>query len=177
MISVIVATDINNVIGGDDEQGNPTIPWYCPEDLRTFKHITTNGTVIMGRRTYDSLPTKFRPLPNRKNIVISRSMVPVDDVDVVESFEQVIDRYLSNSRKDNVFIIGGQSIYEQSMEYADVIYQSLIYDDYGKPLELDQSKLSNVKKFPEIDMSQFYKQLTTFGGTMELTIYQRKCHA
>ena len=174
MLSIVVATDINNVIGGDDETGHPIMPWHCPEDLGVFKRITINGTVIMGRRTFDSLPAKFKPLPNRKNIVISKSMYPNGiPITVIPSFEHAMMLY-KDRRDMDVFIIGGASIYEQAMEHVDTIYKSLIYDKHGVPLELDQSSLRNIKKFPEIDMNKFYKQLTTCGDTMELTVYNRR---
>ena len=68
MINIIVATSENNIIG----RGN-NIPWYIPEDLEHFKKLTTGNTVIMGRKTFESPPKEYSPLPNRVNIVITRN--------------------------------------------------------------------------------------------------------
>ncbi len=65
MLSIIVATDQNNLIGKDND-----MPWHIPADLKRFKAITTGHTIVMGRKTYDSLPKK--PLPNRHHVVLTR---------------------------------------------------------------------------------------------------------
>ena len=67
MISLVVATSKNNCIGKDGD-----LPWHIPEDLKHFKKITTGHVVLMGRKTWESIPDKFRPLPNRKNEKVSR---------------------------------------------------------------------------------------------------------
>ena len=66
MVSLIVAKSKNNVIGNKGR-----IPWYIPNDLKRFKELTTNNVVIMGRKTFESLPKEYRPLPNRVNIILS----------------------------------------------------------------------------------------------------------
>jgi len=68
-LTLIVAISDNNVIGA-----NGKVPWHIPEDLKRFKELTIGHPVIMGRKTYDSLPDKFRPLPDRENIVLSSSL-------------------------------------------------------------------------------------------------------
>ena len=107
----IVAVSKNGVIGK-----NGGLPWRLKEDLKWFKKITMGHTVLMGRKTWDSLPF---PLPGRKNWVLSRSMKPTDEVKVFNSYEEV-----ENALGDNeqLFIIGGSQIYTQTLSICGVIY-------------------------------------------------------
>jgi dihydrofolate reductase len=107
-IVLIAAVSQNNVIGRDGD-----IPWHIPEDLARFKHLTTGNTVLMGRKTYESLPEEFRPLPDRKNLVLSRSS-PDIEAEVVSSIQQAYEE-----AKGALFIAGGESVYRQAMEDAD----------------------------------------------------------
>lgn len=102
----------NRVIGV-----NNTLPWHLSEDLKHFKSLTTGHTIIMGRKTYESIG---RPLPNRRNIVISRNMeASYEGVEVVHSIENAF----SISRNDNeVFVIGGSNIYQQALSLVDHLY-------------------------------------------------------
>jgi dihydrofolate reductase len=102
----------NRVIGV-----NNTLPWHLSEDLKHFKSLTTGHTIIMGRKTYESIG---RPLPNRRNIVISRDMkASYEGTEVVHSIEDAF----SISRNDNeVFVIGGSNIYEQALSLVDNLY-------------------------------------------------------
>src|ERR1051325_10089431 len=88
MLSLIAAVANNNVIGSKNQ-----LPWYLPEDLKHFKQITSNHTVIMGRKTYDSIVNRLgHPLPNRKNIVISRNkdMQALPEVIVFNDIEEAL---------------------------------------------------------------------------------------
>ena len=102
----------NRVIGV-----NNTLPWHLSEDLKHFKSLTTGHTIIMGRKTCESIG---RPLPNRRNIVISRNKeVSYEGAEVVHSIEDAF----SISRNDNeVFVIGGSNIYEQALSLVDQLY-------------------------------------------------------
>lgn len=121
MISIIVAVAQNGVIGG-----NNSLLWHISEDLKRFKTITSGCTVIMGRKTFESLG---RPLPNRRNVVISRNdALQIDGVEVVGSLEEALS--LSNCEEQEVFIIGGGEIYRQAMEIADRLYITIVYRDY-----------------------------------------------
>ena len=102
----------NRVIGV-----NNTLPWHLSEDLKHFKSLTTGHTIIMGRKTYESIG---RPLPNRRNIVISRNKeASCEGAEVVHSIEDAF----SISRNDNeVFVIGGSNIYEQALSLVDQLY-------------------------------------------------------
>ncbi len=111
MISLIAAMDNNNVIGYEND-----MPWNLPNDLKHFKEVTSHHTVIMGRKTYQSIG---RPLPNRKNVILSRSGFQTDDdVEVISSIEEIQKR----AETEEVFVIGGGTIYEQVLPYADRLY-------------------------------------------------------
>ncbi|MEK7202652.1 MAG: dihydrofolate reductase [Patescibacteria group bacterium] len=106
MVSIIVATAKNNVIGNKGD-----IPWLgqLPADMKYFAEKTTGQAVIMGRTTYLSIPAKYRPLPNRLNLVLSSSEISDPGVVVFQSLQSAID-YGINQNKE-VFIAGGGSIY------------------------------------------------------------------
>lgn len=111
MISLIAAMDNNNVIGYEND-----MPWSLPNDLKHFKEVTSHHTVIMGRKTYQSIG---KPLPNRKNVILSRSGFQTDDdVEVISSIEEIQKR----AETEEVFVIGGGTIYEQVLPYADRLY-------------------------------------------------------
>ena len=122
MINIIVATDINGGIGKDN-----TLPWgRIKEDMKHFKSITTGHTVVMGRKTFESIG---KPLPNRHNIVLSKSNINIEGVDVYNSYKDII-RLHSKNPNDDIFIIGGQSIYQLFKDLADRIYLTLINDTF-----------------------------------------------
>jgi dihydrofolate reductase len=110
---IIVAYDEERAIGKDGE-----IPWHYSEDMKRFKDKTTGHSVIMGRKTYFSLPEDFRPLPERKNIVLSRS-----DPELPESVEKansLDEAYkIAEENSDKAFIAGGESVYRQALDDAD----------------------------------------------------------
>lgn len=113
MISIIVAMDKNRGIGYKGD-----LLTYIPGDLPRFKKITTGHTVIMGRKTFDSLPSG--PLPNRNNIVITRNReLKIDGAKVVNSLDEAIKLCSSD---DESFIIGGGEIYKESLKIADKLY-------------------------------------------------------
>lgn len=111
--SIIVAIDIDGGIGKDGK-----IPWYCPNDLKYFKSITLNGVVIMGRRTWESLPIK--PLPNRINIVVSKTIENIDEnINKIPPYiakDSFIDalKFASNYNKP-IFVIGGGILYTEAI--------------------------------------------------------------
>jgi dihydrofolate reductase len=118
MISIIVATSKNRVIGN-----NNSLIWRLPADLKRFKQITTDNTIVMGRKTYESIG---KPLPNRRNIIITRDTnYLVDNCEVVNSLEEAL--MLCNNE---CFIIGGGEIYKQSIDIADRIHLTLVQEDF-----------------------------------------------
>lgn len=126
MISIIVAVANNNVIGKDN-----TLIWHLPADMKFFKEKTSGHCVITGRKNYESIPEKFRPLPNRTNIVITRQKdYTAPGAIVVNSLEQAIEK--AKATNDNeLFIIGGAQIYEQSLKFADKIYLTQIHHSFA----------------------------------------------
>ena len=115
-IHIIWAQDNNGGIGK-----NNSLPWHISEDLINFKKITLNHTIVMGRKTWDSLPKK--PLPNRRNIVLSSKKI--DDVECYPS----IDLCIKSLKKDGIsdtFIIGGEMIYNSFLSYADILHITYI---------------------------------------------------
>lgn len=114
MIALIAAISENNCIGK-----NNTLPWHIPEDMKHFRKLTDGKTVVMGRKTWESIPEKYRPLPNRKNIVITRNLdytVP-DSVKMHHSVKEALEH-----ESGDVIVIGGAEIYAQSIELADTLY-------------------------------------------------------
>jgi len=118
MIKIIVATSKNRVIGNNNQ-----LIWKLSSDLKRFKELTTGNPVVMGRKTYESIG---RPLPNRRNIIITRnSEYEIDGCEIVSSLEEAL--LLTNN---NCFIIGGGEIYKQSLDIADKIYLTLVDKDF-----------------------------------------------
>jgi dihydrofolate reductase len=110
---IIVAYDEERAIGKDGD-----IPWHYSEDMKRFKGKTTGHSVIMGRKTYFSLPEDFRPLPDRKNIVLSRSYPNLpESVEKANSLDQAYK--IAEENGDKAFIAGGESVYRQALNDAD----------------------------------------------------------
>jgi len=107
--SIIVAIDEKGGIGK-----NNTLPWHLPADLKHFKELTTGGTVIMGRNTWESIPEKFRPLPNRLNIVLTGNLnyVVPEGVKLASS----LDGALAVS-EGKTFVIGGAKVFEEAIRH------------------------------------------------------------
>lgn len=116
MITIIVAYDTDRAIG----QAND-IPWHLSADLRRFKAITTGHTVIMGKNTWLSLP--FRPLKNRRNIVVSSSMPVTDGCEVARDIDEALALIAPD---EEAFVMGGASIYRQTIDRADKILLTLV---------------------------------------------------
>lgn len=117
MISLIAAIGKNRELGK-----NNNLIWHLSEDLKFFKEITSNHKVIMGYNTYKSIG---RPLPNRENIVLThdKNKVSFEDIKVYDDIDELIKNEIS---EEEVFIIGGVSMYEYFLKYADRMYLTLI---------------------------------------------------
>jgi dihydrofolate reductase len=130
MISIIAAIDLNHAICKDGK-----LLCHLPNDLKRFKKLTTGKTVIMGRKTWDSLPEKFKPLPKRENVILTKryrdnynSIINGQLVYFYNNLEDAINKHTING--EEVFIIGGQSIYEQTIDIADKLYLTQIYHKF-----------------------------------------------
>lgn len=136
MLSIIVAKAKNNVIGKDNQ-----LIWHLPEDLKRFKQLTIGHTIIMGRRTFESLG---RILPNRKHVILCNDMEMNIEDERVEILEDIsmLDKYINSD--DENFIIGGATIYRLLMPYANKMYIT----------EIDKEFDGDVS-FPEVNMEEW----------------------
>ena len=141
-IHIIWAQDINGGIGK-----NNSLPWHISEDLINFKKITLNNTILMGRKTWESLPKK--PLPNRRNIVLSSKKI--DNVECYNSINSCIE----SLKKDNVcdlFVIGGEMIYSSFLSYANTLHITFInksVEGIDTYFPFDMNKIKNDYKIIE----------------------------
>ena len=114
-IILIAAVADNNVIGKNND-----LPWYIPEDLQHFKKLTSGHTVVMGRNTYESIVSRIgKPLPNRKNLVVTNQA----DYEVLDGAEVLLDinRILKLAKNEEVYIIGGNTLYQAMLSKADIL--------------------------------------------------------
>ena len=132
IVSIVVAIAENNAIGKNNQ-----LLWHLPADLKHFRLITTGHTVIMGRKTYDSVG---KPLPNRRNIIITRQDIIIEGCEVVKSIEDA----LALCAEEEVFIVGGAEIYRQAMHLTDRIYLTIVHQKF----EADSF-------FPEINYNEW----------------------
>lgn len=153
--------DRNNAIGKDG-----TLPWHISGDLKYFKRTTAQYPVIMGRKTYESLP--FRPLKGRLNIVLSRGGADIPGALCVGSLDEA---YAAAGDASKCFVIGGASVYEAAMDSVDTMYVTMVHTEVA----------GADSYFPEIDTLVWNKirQSDTFkdGDGMpeyEFAVYARK---
>lgn len=150
IVSLIVAIAKNNAIGKDND-----LLWHLPNDMKFFKETTAGHCIITGRKNYFSIPEKFRPLPNRTNIVITRDKnLKLEGAEVVNSIEKAIEIAKSKNETE-VFIIGGGEIYKQSIALVDKMYITEVdtifedadtfFPEFDK-LEWDEETISSNKK-------------------------------
>ena len=139
-LSIIVAVDENNGICKNNQ-----LPWHLPADLKHFKTLTTGHPIIMGRKTFDSIG---KPLPNRKNIVITgQKDLHIDGVEIVNSLEEAL---MICKNELEVFIIGGSQIFNQALLLSNKLYLTRIHQVF----DTDTS-------FPEIDKNLWVEQERT----------------
>lgn len=174
-ICIIAAFSSKNFGIGIREQNK--LPWNIPEDLARFSKITHHGTVVMGRKTYESIPEERRPLKSRLNIVITHtpSSLSNDETDpnVLYLTMDEFDSYLTTrSKTDMIFIIGGESIFKAYIKCADIIYATMIdkifplSDIYFPSENLDMYEIdsSSPTKYSEDEHCNF--QFVTFKKTL-----------
>lgn len=166
ILSLIAAADEDNVIG----LGN-TIPWDIPADRKHFREMTEGSPVIMGRKTFDSIIERIdHPLPNRRNIVITRKGdLYAGEYDLVSSLDDALEIVRSMEVEEG-FVIGGGQIYEQAMPMADRLYLTRIHhrfegDVYFPEIrELDWEVKSEERHEADVDNPYAYTFL----------VYERK---
>ena len=118
-ITIVVAIASNYAIGKNNQ-----LLWHLPKHLKHFKDITAGGTVIMGRKTFDSVG---KPLPKRRNIIITRQTIEIEGCEVVNSLEAAIA--LCKDEQE-VFIVGGAEIYRQAMHVTNKIYLTIVHHSF-----------------------------------------------
>ena len=155
MLSIIVATAKNNIIGKEDR-----LLWYIPEDLKRFKQITLNKTIIMGRKTFDSIG---RVLPDRKHIILTKSKNMKVDNEKVEIINDVkfLEKYIYSSEEH--FVIGGQSIYSMLLPYTNKLYMTSI-----------DCTIEGETRFPEINPNEWKLIKTENGVKSDSNAYDYK---
>ncbi len=161
MLNIIVAVAQNNAIGKDNK-----LLWHLSEDLKYFKKTTLGSPIIMGRKTWESLP--FKPLPKRENVVISTNKdYKVEGATLVHSTKEAVE-YCKKFEK--IFVIGGETIYKALMPYCDRLYITKVYKDF----EADTF-------FPNIDASiwalEFQSQMhkdEESGLEFQFLVYKKK---
>lgn len=125
IISLVVAAAENNAIGLNGE-----LLWRLPKDMQFFKETTYGHHVLMGRKSYESLPPKFRPLPGRPNVVISRNKdFKAEGCKVVKSVEEGIQFAKDNGERE-LMVLGGGEIYKQTLPLADRVYITRVHHSF-----------------------------------------------
>jgi dihydrofolate reductase len=160
-LSAIVAMDEARVIGRDG-----ALPWHLPEDLAHFKKLTTGHVVIMGRKTWDSLPPKFRPLPNRTNIVISRSanelalppgvLAAASVAEAVETAQRVAGDH------QRIWVIGGAQIYAAALPLCEELHVTVVRGTHAGDA-----------RFPEFE-SGFAEASRSPGEGCSFVVYRKR---
>jgi len=138
IVSIIVAIGENHAIGKNNQ-----LLWHMPNDLKHFKDVTSGRSIIMGRKTFDSVG---KPLPRRRNIVVTRQDITIPGCKVVKSIEAGLALCKD---EDEVFIGGGAEIYKLAMHLTDRIYLTIIHKNFDADTffpEIDKSEWKEVKR-------------------------------
>ncbi len=160
-ISIIVAIADNLAIGKDN-----SLLWHIPEDLKRFKKLTTGHTIVMGKRTFESLP--LRPLPNRRSVVITD--VPDEEIPgctMAYSIDDAIEKM--DAEREN-FIIGGGMVYKQFMPLADRLYLTFVHKNFDADTFFPAIDFSEWKEVSREDITA----AETLGFDYSYVIYERK---
>lgn len=134
LYSIVAMTEKTRAIGRKND-----MLYHLPEDLNYFKETTLNHTIVMGYNTYMSFPK--RPLPNRKNIVLTRHDRVLEGAEILHGIEEALD-YARKHRNEKIFVVGGDTVYRQFMPYVSKLYITMIREDSAVEAEAF---------FPEID--------------------------
>lgn len=154
MISIIVAASDNDVIG----QAN-SLPWRLSRDLKNFKELTTGNATVMGRKTFESIMAHIgKPLPNRKNVVITsqKDFDAPPEVVVVGSWEEAIEK----TKGEEVFVSGGEAIYKMALPSADRLFLTRVHTQsegevYLPAIDFSQWDLVKEEQWPKDEKNEF----------------------
>jgi dihydrofolate reductase len=151
-IYLLVAMTRDGIIGKGGR-----LPWNIPEEMRLFRKLTLGQTVIMGRRTFESIG---RPLPDRNNIVISSTLPPLEGVHVAQNVEEALA--VGTALGKHIFFIGGAQVYDRALALADYLYISWIH----APCEGDV-------RFPDFDADNWHLEQEEVFDDFTLCLYAR----
>ncbi len=143
-VALIVAMDSERGIGRNND-----LMWHLPEDMKFFTNSTRGHIVVMGRKNYDSIPEKYRPLPGRENVILTRNKsFSAENCKVFHDLQSILDHYSAETER-TLFIIGGGEIYRLALEagIVDEMYITYINKNYGADTF-----------FPEFDLNQWQVQ-------------------
>lgn len=161
-VLIIVAYSQNRIIGNKNE-----LPWDIREDLKFFHEATVGKIVIMGRKTYESIPEEHRPLKNRTTYVLSRDMmynIDHPNVRVFHDFEKALMVARLRSNGEDIIIAGGAQIYEQALPHTDRVYATVILEDfkgdtYFPELPTEEwDVVSSIEDFVDSQLDIFYRR-------------------
>lgn len=168
LIGAIWAQTVSGVIGNKGD-----MPWHLPEDLKHFSQVTKNSTVLMGRKTWESLPEKFRPLPHRENYILSNSGYRAEGATTFSDIETALAHAQENGAEKFWFIGGGQ-VYLQSLPYLTTVERTVIdtsvEGDTFSPSTLNPDFLTENFKLVE----QKWWETSSTGLLYNFETYQRK---
>lgn len=165
MITLIAALAENNAIGNENK-----LLYWLPNDLKRFKALTTGNTIIMGRKTFDSLPKGA--LPNRRNIVLSRQKdLVIENAEVFNSLDEALAHC---GKQEEIFIIGGASVYEEAIKQADRLCITHIEDT---PNNADAFFPEISKDIWKITSNEVFQTDEKHQYAYRFTDYQRKTHS
>lgn len=138
-VSLIVAMDLDRGIGKNND-----LMWHLPNDMKFFKETTQGAIVVMGRKNFESIPERFRPLPNRENVVLTRQKdFEAEGCQVFHSMDDCLENYKEDERP--FFIIGGGEIYKLALEAesVDEMYITHVNKRYGADTFFPEFELKN----------------------------------
>jgi len=169
-IKIIAAIGDNGLLGLEKD-GTHSLPWHIPEDMKHFAHSTHGSPVIMGRTTWESLPERFRPLPGRANIVLSRNQ----NYELPEGASGFVDlgeaaRFaegIANGDK-HVWVIGGASIYKEALSFADEIVLTRIAEESLPSLDPGATRIN----FPEFEHLFYCAESTDYKQSEKGAAYR-----
>ena len=162
MLSLIAAVARNRAIGKDNQ-----LLWHLPEDMKHFRETTRGKPVVMGRKTWESLPEKFRPLPGRQNIVVSRDPAyKAHGADLAGSLEAALTLA---SGAEEIFVIGGEQLYRAALPLADRLYLTEV--ELAPEADAFFPDLSRDGAWTEAEQSETF---TSGGVSFQYVTYRRK---
>jgi len=157
MIALIVAYDQNRLIGANNQ-----LPWHFKEDLAYFKRVTMNHTCVMGRKTFESImKTLKKPLPNRKNVVVSSKDLAYDGIEIIRDPVEYFQAHQDTEKV--IFVIGGRALYKTALPYVKRLYITHIDETF-----------TGDTYFPTIDFTKYQRiYYDAASKPLAFAIYER----